>query len=878
MSAVCELEVQKLLGRELSDAERKELNDEISGLVERLSSEQSHEALDARVRKAIDARAEEIQLAALVEKRNAVKNTRARINNTNYIKNVWGDDPIEGFKAVLGESLADRQGSRTGLANRVHSVRDYYMSSFMSRLQKAGISDVAASGKLDRDVWRAMAALDGKDTDRAILNSIPKDAIEYAKIIKQMNELARQEANKSGAWIKKMDGYVIRRSHDADKLGKAAGAAEPITSPKHKEAWVSYVEERIDWERTMPDVPVQNRTKVLGKMYQSLRNGVHTKAGGKPVSGLKGFANIGKGMSHERVLHFKTPDADFEYNAKFGSGNNLAEDVMNGLKRVGTETGFMQKLGPNAEMNLDAIYEATLNRLNKAEANPETIAKFKSYYANEVKKQFLPSIKGELDIPANNVLATAGSVVRAINSASMLGSSVLSGFGDIPMYGLTMRYINGRTHSDMFEGMRQAMGDLFGGFKGKPTVEQMEILAEFGVHQDTVNASIARFDVGDKDVPGQMSKLLGWSFKMNGLTWWQDTLRRSSVITTAFRHAQHVTKTMGELPEGMQAILRQFDIEDGDWDLIRATKLAEYSEGRSVLTPEGVADLSDDVIDSRLKQLGKKITKSSRTNFKNELTQKYRMLFREVGAMATTEPGELEKAMVNMGSQRGTAKGEAIRSMMQFKSFMLTSARKHLGRELHGYHSQRVSAPEALKRLMTDDRGGKAALANLMAWSTVFGYAAMTAKDLTKGKEPRIPTDAKSFVKISTASMLQSGALGIYGDFIFGDANRFGGSPIATLAGPTAGKAEEVLKLWSAATRGDPIAAKTLNFAINNTPVLSTATNLFYTRAAFDYLFMHRMREMMNPGYLKRMERRIKSENDQEFIVPPSKVIPRGGF
>jgi hypothetical protein len=34
---------------------------------------------------------------------------------------------------------------------------------------------------------------------------------------------------------------------------------------------------------------------------------------------------------------------------------------------------------------------------------------------------------------------------------------------------------------------------------------------------------------------------------------------------------------------------------------------------------------------------------------------------------------------------------------------------------------------------------------------------------------------------------------------------------------------------------------------------------------------------MMNPGYLRRMERKLKKEKQQEYLVPPSKVIKYGG-
>jgi len=59
----------------------------------------------------------------------------------------------------------------------------------------------------------------------------------------------------------------------------------------------------------------------------------------------------------------------------------------------------------------------------------------------------------------------------------------------------------------------------------------------------------------------------------------------------------------------------------------------------------------------------------------------------------------------------------------------------------------------------------------------------------------------------------------------------------------------------------------------NNTPML----NLFYLRTAMDYAVIYQLQEMANPGYLRRMERKIERENKQHFFVPPSSVIPHGG-
>ena len=42
--------------------------------------------------------------------------------------------------------------------------------------------------------------------------------------------------------------------------------------------------------------------------------------------------------------------------------------------------------------------------------------------------------------------------------------------------------------------------------------------------------------------------------------------------------------------------------------------------------------------------------------------------------------------------------------------------------------------------------------------------------------------------------------------------------------------------------------------------------NLFYTKAAFDYLIGYQMMETMNPGVLKRMEKRMEKDYNQEFL------------
>jgi len=145
----------------------------------------------------------------------------------------------------------------------------------------------------------------------------------------------------------------------------------------------------------------------------------------------------------------------------------------------------------------------------------------------------------------------------------------------------------------------------------------------------------------------------------------------------------------------------------------------------------------------------------------------------------------------------------------------------------------------------------------------------MAAKDIAKGREPR---DSNS-PGVWKAAMLQGGGLGIYGDFILGEYSRHGNSFWATALGPTASTIEDLMGIKTAVQTGEDAGAKAMKTVINNTPFI----NLFYTRAAMDYLFLYQLQESLNPGYLSRLERSIMRENNQQFYVPPSQAVPYGG-
>jgi hypothetical protein len=219
---------------------------------------------------------------------------------------------------------------------------------------------------------------------------------------------------------------------------------------------------------------------------------------------------------------------------------------------------------------------------------------------------------------------------------------------------------------------------------------------------------------------------------------------------------------------------------------------------------------------------------------------------------AVISPDARTLSFIRQGQQAGTPIGEALRLFWQFKSFGIAVMQRAFLRELHGYGP---------KFGISQVKG----LGLLMLGSLAFGYAAMSLKDMVKGKKPRPIDNPKTWA----AAMAQGGGLGIYGDFLFGEANRMGGGFLETLGGPTVGKLADTKRLFDSAKSGDDVGAQGLRFLVSNVP----GNNLFYTRMALDYLFLYELQEALSPGFLRRMERKAEQERGQEWWLRPSETV-----
>lgn len=891
----------------LEDREVAEIFELLRGRAKELMAREGALGMEQATLRAADELGKQAQHAALIEKRNALLNLRRRGEIVSFVRGSFADRPDLGIESLLvGTNLA-RQGSRMSVAAEQKALGDAYIGGLIHDLERQDLTGILAKGDSDVDIADALWKI-GTKQDTSKLND---QVVGIAKTIQKYQEAARIDANRAGANIGDLPGYIARQSHDGEKIGSAGfdkwlEEIQPRLDPKTFEnsPTRSAIDDELkslesqlndpkyrDWLKTefekegMASVDAQARADeslaknsariakrqkelidlrdngvngFLRGVYDGLVSGDHLKAPkDAPANGFKGPANIAKKISQERVLHFKDGVAWHEYNAMFGTGN-LREAVLRGLDMAGQNTGIMRRLGTNPESNLNMAMDILAEDVRKSGA-PAALTNFNTARGNMIANRFA-EVSGATRIPGSAWGARVSANVRAWQSLSKLGGALLSSFTDLPVAASEMRY-----QGKNFLG---SLGEMTAGLvKGRGSLEQREILSSFGVYGDAMRGEIMRRFSADDSVGGKMSRGMSLFFKLNGLSWWTDANKASAGLMMAHNLAQNKGRAWGSIDEGLRRTLGLYDLDAGKWELLRSMD-TRMADGRDYLTTDGIPSIPDERIGAYLADQGRKVSDAAIREAREGLERSLRAYVNDRVSYAVLEPDARTRSIMNQGTRPGTVMGELNRFMTQFKSFPAAYMQKTMGRELYG----RGYAPTPLgegyrgsKDLIAALRNGngeKLAMMQLVLWTTAFGYLSMSAKDAVKGRQPRPPNDYKTWM----AAMTQGGGFGIMGDFMFGEVSRFGNKPLETLAGPTLGTASNLIDLWAKIRSGDDAASSALRLAQNNTPFL----NLFYTRIAMDHLFLWSVQEAMNPGSLRRTEQRIQQENGQKFLVRPS--------
>lgn len=802
----CITAVETAAGRPLKEDELESIFSRLHGRA-RKYAQQGMNDTDALLRASREL-GDDMKLAGIIEKRNQLINAARRREVEMRVKD--------------GTEAADLRRIINETDSKAHGLTAEIFGPMVAALRKEGLTRVLAAGdkEFDRAVIRELWSIES--SGKSVTGNA--QARRAAEIINDAQERARTMQNNAGAWIGKREHYVTRQSHDMDKV---RGDGTPNAFAR----WRDYILPRLDDDtfKNLDEVTPQSVDEFLLSTWKAISSGIHDTTRGQvkygDVGAATGPGNLAKRVSQERKIIFKDADAWADYNMEFGRGT-LMDAVRGGLENGAKNTALMRVWGPNPEAMYDTITKAAAERArDRADFAAVDALKAKT---NERYFSILTgatSIDAKMQMPVFGL--TYGQITvagQALQTLSKLGGVVLASIPDFASNVAVLRH-NG-------VGLFEAYFTRLTSFLPKGA-EAREIADLSGAGIDSILGNIANRFSGMDAVRGRSAKLVDTFHKINLLSWWTDSLKSGMGATLTHNLGRRAGQSFDQLPPLLQTTLGRFQIGAADWDIARSFA-AKASDGRDYVLP---AHIENDAV---------------RSKFFDYITYQVRD--------AMNEPNLFAKNATTFGTQAGTPEGMAARLIMQFKTYPLTFMSRVREREIRGPNGVDVFG-----------------LAHLIVATSLLGYAAMELKNMARGRDPRTANTKEpgEYAKLVFAAMMQGGGFGLYGDFLFGDTSRMGSGPVVSMFGPTVGTLDDLakqiqsLRKWTLegdAQAGRDFRSGAVGLVRDNTPFV----NLFYTRAALDYLVIYRLQEALNPGYLARYEERMRRENQTTFMLSPT--------
>ena len=721
-----------------------------------------------------------------------------------------------GSKQAFHDALFERMGQ---LDNSINGLRNEILSELMDAVH-------AVEGKFwnlmdDPEKVRAFAkaVLDGDTSDPAMTKA--------AKAYTDTFEMIRERMNAAGTDIGKLDYGYLPQPHDTGKVAR--------TKP---EDWAAFILPRLRRDRyvsadgqPMSDAEVMD---LLRSAHTTIATeGVNKMEPGKAMGGSRASRHD----DAHRAIHFKDADAYLEYMREYGRGSML--DAISGhVGMAAKDIALMEEWGSNPNQTFRLLKDT-------AQAGDTQLAGKKVQGKRDGKlgptlDMKWDTLSGVTAQPVSARLAQLGQDVRNLTVAMKLQGTMLSSVSDVATQVLVAK------SSGVPFG--QSMKSIFSGF-GK---NAQRVAHELALGTDEIAGEMSRWHDGNLSSRWS-SKLANTTMRLTLVEGWTNGLRRGFSLTYAGTLERMRKMDWDRLHEFDRRQLEESGVTPDDWAIWQLADPTEFN-GAQLLTKNGIRDIPAEKLDALLgpDSRGHEVA----------INRAVMRLLGHMDAMAklaVTSPDIRGRATLQQGTKAGTIGGEALRTLMLFKSFPLAVFDKHLRRI----------------RSIPSTSGRVAYSVSMLTSLTLFGALALQLKDIFAGKDPRDMTTGKFW----TAAFMQGGGFGIFGDMLYtgmGGNARGGQANWTSMAGPVYGTAFDFLDVtlgnaYKAAQGKDTdFGADVLRFGKNNAPLI----NLWYLRAAIDHMLLHDMQEAVSPGYLSRMKQRSRKEWGQGYWWEPGEAMP----
>lgn len=749
------------------------------------------------------------------------------LKQAEVIKNMEAH-PHGELHGVLSMITRDRTEARNDINNVEYAsktIRDTVYSNMGKFFERYAPNLFNLKGKNRNDFSVLRALFNEKTGDKV--------ADEIANGLKLASESLRKQFNQVGGNIAYRENWHLPTAHDRTKV--AASNADEWTEFMMKNELLDRASMTDDLGRELND---EELVLLLKEVYETISTDGMNKLINKKTPNNKFKNQLSERHSDKRILQFKNSDAWIAYHAKYGQDTSVYDIWLNHIETMAQDIAMLDVFGPNLDYTKQFITQRFDIKSKTQSAKENTVGSVEKT-ENRIKsnkQEFLNNwdyMTGESGVPVNNSVARKMSGFRQWLMASQLGGAILSSLSDPAMMAMTAK----------FNGLPawQSLGKFLKNFVD--TKSELDAIASGYIADSFIHAGSSAFRFTGEMVTAKIpSVVLEGTMRASLLRKWTEAGKIAFQQSMTHEWAKQSGKSFNELSEAFQDTFIRYGIDSDKWDIFRTLKPHEPEAGVKFLRPID-ALRSDDI---ELKKIGAVFN---------------RMMLEERDLAVYTNSHQFNAAKVGLG-KAGTLGGEIARMGLMYKSFPI------------GTFMNLINRTMAVARR----KGGWAAAryaSSVVIVLTAAGYLSQNAKNLKNGKGLMLPNgDFDHDFNLMKRSMLQGGGLGIFGDFLLGEQNRFGNNFLTTLAGPGVGFVNDAaIYLHASASNiknGDygKFGRESVQFIYRNTP----GHSLWYAQKTLDD-FVNDILIELDPAYEKTLRRRQKRTEKNEGITYWSPLV-----
>lgn len=634
--------------------------------------------------------------------------------------------------------------------------------------------------------------------------------------------------NRAGGNIAKLKNY-FPQNHDAGKM-----KAVP------KDEWVGFIMPRLDIAK-MTD-PLTGGPLTPARVVESLRviyDRIVTDGAIdlKPSRQPQGRGALANQRQEHRFLVFRDADAWRDYNQAFGGGDIHAA-LMNHLHGLAKDVAALEVLGPNPNATVTWMMQVVENEIGKAQARQPSL------WNGGVD----PRMEGRPDAIARLWSVVNGSVGTGNQNAADAMSAVRNWLTSVQLAATAMTALIGdpfqQRNARAFAGVLtlRFLADLprqiFDGASKREITRAGVVLQDAIEHLTT--------DLRGRTLAGRSAEMSKWLpdrvFAWTGLTPWTVANRRTQAMSFMFEAGDRLGQSLAEMAKDgtrgrrFARWLEGFGIGEAEWAVIRQARPLDHGEAGGLLRMMDIVDSAPG--DARVFDVALRYGDAVHA------------FMEEAVPMGTASSREL----LGRATKAGTWSGEIARSTTMYLSYPASVMMSLM----------RATAWEAAEGGAA--RGGLYA-AGAAVSLTIGGAMLLQMIELRQGRDPRDVKDPTFWAM----ALARGGALGYYGDYVFGDYTRGSSQQVARLAGPVANSAGDLL---AATLGGKDIAAalagetevnrgkRLVDFGRRHMPL----TSMWQVRPVTDRLIWDRLMLLADPAAHRQWrtkERQLMREEGQ---------------